>query len=276
MRCLKNLPIKAFLLVLLGLPLGACTASSDPTNAVPATSLRASLNANDLSRYHWQLSDAVDANDRHIDALFSQSEQPLQLDFSDQRISVGHACNAISGRYRIVDGHLETKLLLHTMMACTDPVLQQRETIIEVMLRGGPSLILSNAQARPRLNLVAASGQTLIFSGKATAQTRYQGPGDTVFLEVAAHTVPCSAPGDTHAACLRVRQRHYDTKGRSRGAPGPWHPLAASIDGFTRQDGVHYVLRVTRHALSPAASGEQAFAYVLDGIVESVPPQPSD
>jgi hypothetical protein len=276
MACLKDLPMTAFLLALLGLPLGACTASPGPSSAAPATSTRASLNADDLPRYHWQLSDAVDADHRRIDALFGQSEQPLQLDFNDQRISVGHACNAISGRYRIVDGHLQTKLLLHTMMACMDPVLQQRETVIEAMLRASPSLILTNAQATPRLTLVAASGRTLTFSGKATAQTRYQGPGDTVFLEVAAHTVPCSASGDTHAACLRVRQRHYDAQGRSRGEPGPWHPLAASIEDFTRQDGVHYVLRVKRHALSPAASSGQAIAYVLDGIVESGPPQPSD
>lgn len=274
MACLKDLSITAFLLALLALPLSACTASSDPSGAVPAT--RASLNAHDLARYHWQLIDAVDANHQPVDALFGASEQPLQLDFNDQRISVSHACNAISGRYRIVDGHLQTRLLLHTMMACMNPVLQQRETVIEALLRGRPSLILSNTQATPRLTLVAASGRTLTFSGKATAQARYQGPGETIFLEVAAHTMPCSTTGNTPGACLRVRQRHYDAQGRSRGEPGPWHPLAASIEDFTRQDGVHYVLRVKRHALSPAASGGQAFAYVLDGIVESGPPQPSD
>ena len=40
--------------------------------------------------------------------------------------------------------------------------------------------------------------------------------------------------------------------------------MRQSIESFTRQDGVHYVLRVKRYALPATAAGGAKAAYVLD------------
>src|SRR3546814_9793110 len=59
------------------------------------------------------------------------------------------------------------------------------------------------------LTLTAADGQALTFTGQPTAETRYGGPGETVFLEVAPQTVPCQHPLMPDKTCLQVRERHY-------------------------------------------------------------------
>lgn len=266
--------MKAWLL--LPLVLSACTGMSNvPSPSASPGSSAAASPAQTLPRYQWQLSDAVDGNNQRIDVLFGKPGKPLQLNFTKDRISVSNACNAISGQYHIVDGHLESKALLSTMMACMDPTLQQRETLIKATLQDKPSLILSTKQNLPQLSLVSPSGQTLTFTGKATPETRYNGPGETVFLEVAAPSAACAASAGTDASCLRVRERHYGANGLSSGTPGPWHALQQPIEEFTPQAGVRYVLRLKRYALQPSSS-EASVAYVLDTIVESGPPQASN
>lgn len=262
--------------LLLPLVLSACTGMSGvPSQSESSGNSAAISPAHTLPRYQWQLSDAVDGDNNRLDALFGEPGKPLELNFTQDRISVSNACNTISGQYHIVDGHLESHLLLSTMMACMDHTLQQRETIIKLTLHDKPSLILSNQQKAPQLSLVSASGQTLTFTGKPTPETRYNGPAETVFLEVAAPSAACVTSAGTAASCLRVRERHYDANGLSSGTPGPWHALQQSIEEFTPQAGVRYVLRLKRYAHS-SSSNHAPPAYVLDTIVESGPPQPSN
>ncbi|EIL98777.1 hypothetical protein RHOFW104T7_03575 [Rhodanobacter thiooxydans] len=250
---------------LLPLALAACTAAPDSGTPAPAPAAASRMAASTatLTRYHWQLHDAVDARNRRLDALFGQTDRPpLQLEFSAGQLSVRNACNAIGSDYRIVDGHLLATTPRQTMMACTDATLVQREATIKAVLQGRPSLIVSTADDTPLLTLATANGRTLTFAGQPTAETRHGGPGETVFLEVAAQTVPCQT---AHGSCLQVRERHYDADGHRVGEPGPWQPLPQDIEGYRHQPGVRNVLRVKRYAPEQPPAG----AYVLDQVIES-------
>ncbi len=228
-----------------------------------------------LARYHWQLHDAVDARNLRIEALFGIPDKPLQLDFAKGRITVSQACNRIGGAYHVVEGHLDTGPLMQTMMACGEDTLMKRESTIKSMLQSRPMLIFSSVAGAPLLALVADSGQTLTFAGVATAQTRYGGTGETIFLEVAAQTTPCSHPLIPDRTCLFVRQLHYDANGVRTGQPGPWQALPQDIEGYVHQSGVRDVLRVHRYALKQSAADAPATAYVLDTVVESETVKPS-
>ena len=258
---------------LLPLVLAACMAApeSDTHAAAPAPAGHdLPTSTTTLARYHWQLHDAVDAGNRRLDALFATTDKPpLQLDFTSDQLSVRNACNAIGGGYKIVDGHLVTASLLQTMMACTDATLMQRETTIKAVLRDRPALIVSTPGGTPLLTLAAANGQTLTFAGRPTAETRYGGPGETVFLEVAPQAVPCRHPPMPHKTCLQVRERHYDANGLRAGEPGPWQPLQQDIEGYVHEPGVRNVLRVKRYPLQRPPADAPSSAYVLDMVVES-------
>jgi heat shock protein HslJ len=266
--------MKACLLLLqLVFSAGAGVSNTSDT-ATRADAGLAALPAQTLQGYHWQLSDAVQGDSKRMTALFGESGKPLQLDFTGKRLSVSNACNVISGDYQIVDGHLDTRIVLQTMMACTDAMLQQRETIIKAVLQDKPELIVSPMHSAPHITLLTANGQRLTFIGKATAETRYTGPVETVFLEVAPQSSPCDTGTGSDTSCLRVRQRHYDANGVSSGTPGPWQPLQQPIEDFTPQAGVRYVLRLKRYAPKPS-SAKTSPVYVLDTIVESGAAQPS-
>jgi heat shock protein HslJ len=266
-------------LLLLPLALAACMSvpeSAPHATATAPTSTSAPVSTATLVRYHWQLHDAVDGDNKRLDALFGKPDKPLQLDFTADRVSVRNACNGISGGYTIVESHLVTTPLLQTMMACADPTLMQRETVIKSVLQGRPTVILTTAGDTPLLTLAAESGQTLTFAGTPTAQARYGGPGETMFLEVAANTTPCNHPRTPDKPCLRVRERHYDAQGLRSGQPGPWQPLQQDIEGYVHQPGTRNVLRVKRYTLKQPPADAPSTAYVLDMVVESEIVKPAD
>jgi heat shock protein HslJ len=269
-------------LLLLTLALTACMSTPESaTHAATPVPASASvpISATTLARYQWQLHDAVDGNNQRLDALFGKPDKPLQLDFGADRISVRNACNSISGGYTIVEGHLVVAQLMQTMMACADPTLMQRETIIKGVLQSRPTLILTTAGDAPQLTLAAESGQSLTFTGKQTAETRYGGPGETMFLEVAADTTPCNHPLMPDKACLRVRELHYDAQGLRSGQPGPWQPLQQDIEGYVHEPNIRNVLRVKRYTLKQPPTDAPSSAYALDMVVESEvvkTPSPND
>lgn len=262
---------------LLPLALAACSSSYPPDPAANSAAsgsssrsvARIAATTPTLSRYHWQLHDAVDGNNQRLDGLFDRSGKPLQLDFTDDHISVSHACNGIGGNYRIVDGHLLAGPLLQTMMACAEPVLMQRERTIKHVLQASPTLITSSADGTPLLSLSAADGTTLTFAGQPTAQTRYGGPGTLEFLEVAAAPVDCQQPPQPGSSCLTVRELHYDGQGLRVGEPGAWQTLAQPIEGYEHQPGVRNVLRVKRYTVANPPANAASSAYVLDMVVEN-------
>lgn len=221
-----------------------------------------------LQAYHWRLQTAVDATGQPMAVLLARPDTPLQLDFDAGRLQVTHACNRMAAGYREVGDTLQPGPLVSTRKACTDPALQALDGAIARVLSGPLAMKRERGRDGPLLRLVTDTGDTLVFAGEPTAQTRYGNPGETLFLEVAAQTVPCAHPISPHAQCLEVRRRQYDASGRGRPV-GDWYALAQPIDGYVHEAGIRNVLRVKRYPVDDARGDASAGAYVLDTVIES-------
>jgi heat shock protein HslJ len=267
-------------ILLLPLAVVACSQTSQAPGGAPATvvatapaSAAAGATATSgtalLSQYHWQLNNAIDSKGRRIDALFVQGQKPLQLDFTADRLNVVNACNNMAAGYTVDKGRLQIGQMVSTLMACHDPALGTLDDAIARRLQGSVGVSLLARGNAPSLQLVTDSGDTLSFSGVPTAQTRFGGPGETVFLEVAAQSVPCNHPLIPDQQCLQVRERHFDEHGLPSGTPGAWQPLNQDIEGYTHTPGIRNVLRVKRYTIKNPPADGASVAYVLDLVVES-------
>ena len=261
-------------LLLLPLALAACAAtptanssratapgSSAPSATTPDTKL--------LGGYHWQLTQATNRYGQRIAALFVRADKPLQLDFEGGRLSVRNSCNGMGGSYRIENGQLVVGPMMHTMMACTNFSLNRLDSLIGVRLSVRPAITVTRSGDNPLLQLRTTAGDTLVFTGIPTPETRYGGPGITEFLEVAPQAVPCNHPLMPDLQCLDVREVHYGANGLRTGTPGNWHLLVHGIEGYTHRPGTRNVLRVKRYKVKNPPADTPADAYVLDTVVES-------
>ena len=236
----------------------AATATADPATAAPA-------DASALPAYHWRLSDAKNAQGQRIEALFANAEKPLQLDFRDGRIGVGNTCNRMGGAYSVEGDQLKFERMASTMMACADAKLMALDHEAGKRLEGSAKFALTDHT----LTLTTANGDLLTFIGEATAETRYGGSGEIVFLEIAAQTKPCSHPLIPGKQCLQVRELKYDDKGAESGTDGAFQNFYDGIDGYSHEPGIRNVLRVKRYTIrNPPADGS-SLAYGLDMVVES-------
>lgn len=256
--------------MLLLLPLLAACATATPA---PGTDRAETVDAQTLGAYHWQLRDANDRNGQRLGDLFARPQQPLQLDLRDGRLGVANACNRLGAAYRIEDGRLVLGHMAQTMMACADPALSKLDQAIGERLEGKPR-IEWHTRAEPRLRLATDSGDVLDFVGVPTAETRYGGPGETVFLEVDAHKQPCSHPLMPNQRCLKVRERHYDANGLATGTPGEWRLLSQDIEGYAHEDGLRNVLRVKRYEIRNPPADAPSQALLLDMVVSSERTEP--
>lgn len=218
-----------------------------------------------LSGYHWRLVEATRADGTRIDALFPRADRPLQLDFADGRVGVSNACNRIGGSYAIEGDLFTTGDLVQTLMGCTDDALMQSDAAIGDRLRAGGRLRFDDGGA---LVLTTADGDTLRFDAIPTAATRHGGPGQRVFLEVAAQRVPCPHAMIPDYECLHVREISYDENGLRQSA-GDWQFLYQDIEGYTHEPGVRNVLRLNRFDVANPPADASSIAYVLDMVVES-------
>ena len=269
--------MKRLLLLALPLALAACPKPADqaaapaaPASApAPETPAPSSVDAPALlPQYHWRLTDANDAQGSRIDALFARADKPVQLDFRDGRLGVSNTCNRMGGSYTLSDTSLTVGRLASTLMACTDSALMVLDQEVGKRLEGTLKLAATQDDAA-RLTLTTATGDTLVFTGDPTAETRYGGPGERVFLEVAAETKPCSHPLIPDKQCLQVREIQYDDKGLKVGTPGAFEHFYDSIEGYTHEPGIRNVLRVDRYTVKNPPADASSSAYVLDMVVES-------
>lgn len=80
---------------------------------------------NALQAYDWQLVDAKRSNDEKVTQLFFDPAKPLILSFNtmngDNRVTFKNTCNNMGGGYSVVNGNVELKNMLSTMMACPEP-----------------------------------------------------------------------------------------------------------------------------------------------------------
>ena len=247
-----------------GNPVQSSIASPDATASAQSTS-----GPGVLGQYHWQLKDAFDSKGKRIDALFVGTDKPVQLDFTADRLNVVNSCNNMGASFSVKKGQLQIGPMMRTNMACPDAARAALDDAIAQRLRGGLSVNLLTRDNTPRMQLVTETGDTLTFTGVPTAQTRFGGPSETAFLEVAAETVPCQHPLNHDKQCLQVRARHFDEQGLPSGTPGEWQPLYQDIEGYTHTPGIRNVLRVKRYTLKNPPADGPSVAYVLDLVIES-------
>lgn len=267
--------MKRCLILILPLALAACAKPPQGETATPAADTAptadtqpAATDTAALSAYHWRLAEAKDAKGQRIDALFVNADKPLQLDFAEGRVSVGNTCNHMGGAYSVEGDELKFDRLASTLMACTDAKLMALDQEIGKRLETESAFVLQTGDA-PTLTLTGANGDALTFKGEPTAETRYGGPGETAFLEVAAQTKPCSHPLIPDMQCLQVRELKYDANGVKTGTDGAFENFYEGIKGYTHQPGIRNVLRVKRYKRDPAPADASSVAYVLDMTVES-------
>ena len=218
-----------------------------------------------LERYRWTLVFATDANHRRIAGLPPGQDRSVVLSFAGSRLSIQGPCNRLVGTYQVTaDNQLTVNAGASTMMAC-DPTLMQADSALADLL-AKPLRVHMTGRPSVQLLLVSSRG-ALKFAGEPTPESLY-GAGTTVFLEIAAQSVPCPNPPSPNKRCLQYRERHYDDKGLVVGTPGEWKPLTVNIEGFTHREGVRNVLRVKQFQ-RPASAGAPSNLYVLDLVIES-------
>ena len=265
------------LALLLPIALAACTGTvstqapvtppAPEPPASPAAPAPSALAA-ELPRQHWHLQDATTSDGTRIDALFARADKPLQLDFDKGRLAISNTCNRMGGSYALAAGTLTVGRMASTMMACTDAKLMALDGEVGKRLEGALSLALAAGDA-PSLTLGNAVGDTLVFAGTPTPDTRYGGPGERIFLEIAAQTKPCSHPLMPDMQCLQTREITYDDKGLKVGTPGAFGNFYDQIEGYTHEAGVRNVLRLQRYTRKDVPADASKYAYVLDMVVES-------
>jgi len=244
-----------------------------PAPAAPEAPIASVLSTAVLG-HHWRLQDATDASGQRIAALLVRPDQPLQLNFADGRVSVLNACNRISGPVRIEGDRALVGALISTKMACVEPAINALDAQISSRLREGGTLSLQESRP-PELRWTAANGDVLRFVGEATAQSRFNHPGDNVFLEIAAEPQPCpaaQAPTATATSandCLKVRELRFDAEGMRVNPPGAWITLALKVEGFTHEPGMRTVIRAKRFPLPNAADGRPQASYVYEATIET-------
>lgn len=221
-----------------------------------------------LEAYHWRLQTATDAAGKRIDALFVRDDAPVQLDFKDGRIGISNTCNRMGGTYQVKGGALVFGNLNSTMMACVDEKLMALDGEVSKRLQGALDYTLAESDP-PQLRLRNGGGDLLFFSAEPTADTRYGGTGERLFLEVAAQTKPCPHPLMPSKQCLQVREIRYDAQGVKTGAPGEFQHFYDNIEGYNHEPGVRNVLRVDRYTRQNPPADASRYAYVLDMVVES-------
>ena len=266
--------------LLLPLALAACTgtmSTSDPAApaapeppappAAPVAPAAPELAA-ELPRFHWRLQEANAADGSRIEALFARADKPVQLDFDKGRLAVSNTCNRMGGSYALAAGTLTAGRMASTKMACADAKLMALDDEVGKRLEGALSLALAAGDA-PSLTLGNAVGDTLVFAGTPTPDTRYGGPGERIFLEIAAQTKPCSHPLMPDMQCLQTREITYDDKGLKVGTPGAFGNFYDAIEGYTHEPGVRNVLRLQRYTRKDVPADASKYAYVLDMVVES-------
>lgn len=271
--------MKRLACLLLPLALIACGKTPEPTplanpepaapapTTPPAATAPAATDSASLAGHHWQLQQATSAAGQRIEALFVRADAPITLDFADGRLGISNTCNRMSGAYAVEGATLRVSRLAATMMACADSKLMALDQEVGKRLEGNSSYALEQG-ATPVLKLTTASGDVLSFAGQPTAETRYGGPGERMFLEVASETKPCSHPLIPNKQCLQVREIKYDAAGVKQES-GEWQNFYEEIEGYTHENGVRNVLRVNRYERKPVPADASSNAYVLDMVVES-------
>ena len=256
--------MKRYLLSLLTIPLvlAGCAQMPDSNRSNPP----ASQAVDSLDAFHWQLTDATNRRGDRLNYLFVQPGKPVQLDFKTNRFTVSNTCNVMGGTYTLNDNEITFSNMVSTKMLCANPQLNTLEQQVanQIQNRANIDVFLS---ATPVLKLRFYDGNTLTFTGHPTADVRYGGSGETIFMENPSNTIACYTPMMPTKQCLQVRDVYYDNSGVITGT-STWRPFYPDIEGYQHQQGVGHILRLKRYNIANAPADAPNQAYVMDMIVQ--------
>lgn len=190
---------------------------------------------------------------------------PITLGFSEQRLSIDAGCNMMGAAWDLNAAKITTQQMISTMKGC-NPELMKQESFAAALFKTPVVIAIDTTNAtQPILTIETATGQKYQFLGTQTAETRYQGQAETIFLEVAAETKPCT--GVAPQQCLQVREIKYNESGVKANV-GEWQLFYGTIEGFEHDPKLRTVLRLKRFTLAHPAADQSKYAYVHDLTVE--------
>ncbi|MGX8220678.1 META domain-containing protein [Psychrobacter celer] len=103
---------------------GALSAGCQTTATLPAP-VSQPVTETALQAHNWQLIDAKRMNGERVTALFFDPAKPLTLSFMNDNgrnyVAFMNTCNNMSAGYSIVNGDVQIKNGISTMMACPEP-----------------------------------------------------------------------------------------------------------------------------------------------------------
>jgi heat shock protein HslJ len=103
---------------------GTLAAGCQTTANLPAP-VNQPITADVLQSYNWQLVDAKRSNGEQVSPLFFDPAKPLTLSFmnDDGRnyVAFMNTCNNMGAGYSVVNGDVQIKNGISTMMACPEP-----------------------------------------------------------------------------------------------------------------------------------------------------------
>lgn len=103
---------------------GALSAGCQTTATLPAP-VSQPVTETALQAHNWQLVDAKRMNGERVTALFFDPAKPLTLSFMNDNgrnyVAFMNTCNNMSAGYSVVNGDVQIKNGISTMMACPEP-----------------------------------------------------------------------------------------------------------------------------------------------------------
>lgn len=106
------------------LAIGTLAAGCQTTQNAPA-SVTQPITETALQAFNWQLVDATRNNGDKVTQLFYTQANPLTLNFmsvnGDNRVTFMNTCNNMSAQYTVVNGNVQIKNGISTLMACPEP-----------------------------------------------------------------------------------------------------------------------------------------------------------
>ncbi|MCJ0929129.1 META and DUF4377 domain-containing protein [Acinetobacter lwoffii] len=247
--------LKFIVLALLPLTFAACQSSDIQRAGDRAVAIIQQKNADQiLPAYHWELNRGL--------------KRPIVLSFDAQgRLSAVTGCNGLGTTWSVKNNIITTSEVVGTEMAC-DAALMEQERFVSQLLqkRDIPFMLNVTDPNKPTLTLMAANGQTYEFIGKMTPETKYQGQAETIFLEIAPDTKPCT--GVVQQSCLQVKEVKYDQNGLKTQVDKDWTLFYDQIEGFQHSPDERQIIRVKRFEIKNLAADQSKYAYVFDMAVE--------
>lgn len=191
------------------------------------------------------------------------SDQKI-LTFKNTRVNINVGCNNMSTNFSIVDGKIITHLLISTMMFCDEKSAQEEKNMADFFNQQKLSVNFINRDLEsPVLKLTNENGKSYEIYGKMTNEAKYKSEGETIFLEIAAQTKPCT--GVMPQECLQVRQITYDNGIQK--SVGDWEYFYSNIEGYEHSKDYEVILRIKRYKVPNPAADQGSFVYVRDMVV---------